>query len=174
MEFTNFDGLKLPQIAQNIISLYDYVVLYMFQTVWWFHYNSHLRSSCIFLEKYFAHLEPSTNKDNRGSPLHCTRRWNWQAPIKLNNWIIIIIEVPGYHRPQAGPSSHKHNHYRNHNRNHQSQGDDNQTPGAGRHRPQAGPSSLQRLSWSSFRGFDSHSRRGWARELRPREQGTLV
>ena len=48
--------------------------------------------------------------------------------------------MPGYHRPQAGPSSH------NHNMNHQSQGSDNQTPGAGRHRPQAGPSSLQRLS----------------------------
>ena len=47
--------------------------------------------------------------------------------------------MPGYHRPQAGPSSH--NHYRNHNWNHQSQGGDNQTPGAGRHRPQAGPSS---------------------------------
>ena len=84
MEFTNFEGSNLPQIAQNI-SLYDYVVLYIFQTLWWFHYHSYLRSSCIFLEKYCELLEHSTNKDNRGSPLRCTRKWNWQAPKKLNN-----------------------------------------------------------------------------------------
>ena len=49
--------------------------------------------------------------------------------------------MPGYQRPQAGPSSHNHYRYRNHDWSHQSQGDDNQTPGVGRHRPQAGPSS---------------------------------